>query len=81
MIHSLVVTVTMLHLLEIKGASSPVVFSVPRMAPDRHTSDAQQMSDEIVNECIENIAMCARSDFEGGAGTGEIIDNLKRLSI
>lgn len=51
------------------------------MAPDRHTSDAQQMSDEIVNECIENIAMCARSDFEGGAGTGEIIDNLKRLSI
>ena len=51
------------------------------MAPDRHTLDAQQMSDEIVNECIENIAMCARSDFEGGAGTGEIIDNLKRLSI
>ena len=58
--------------------SSPVVFSVPWMAPGRHTFDAQQMSGEIVNAWMENIVMCVRGAFEGEAGTGEIIRQLEK---
>lgn len=58
--------------------SSPVVCSVPRMAPGRHTFDAQQMSGETVNAWMENMVMCARSGFEGEAGTGEIIRQLEK---